>query len=405
VSTVSEPVKTTASPELESERRSAFRALLRNPLLPASGETAKDYMLVRRHKVWLKYWLAKFPAWDLHIDKEVARLRKSPADHTDETRPAIDATSGSRFSRRRYALLCLALAALERSERQTTLGKIAETIMEFVAVDRDLQSAGLVFDIANYDQRRDLVHAVRLLLDSGLLRRIHGDERQFLNRTGTSDVLYDINRPILAVMLNVSRSPSALSHHSCSIEGRLAGIIDDPVAGTEDARSRRIRSRLVRTLLDDPILYFSDLNKEERAYLQRQRGYLIRQIHEATGLIPEVRSEGIAMVDDAGDLTDIRLPEEGTDGHLSLLLAEWFAERCRSFPSTPVRFSEVEEYVAELIRVYGSRWRKEVREPGAEAPLAQDTLLRLRGLRLVHITAEGVVPLPASGRYGRPAGF
>jgi len=183
---------------------------MRNPLIPAAGETAKEYNLVRRHSVWLKYWLAKFPAWELHIDKEVARLRKTPPDLADETRGAVDATSGTAFSRRRYALLCLALAALEKSERQTTLGKIAETIVEFVAADRELQTAGLVFDISSYDQRRDLVHAVRLLLDSGLLRRIHGDEQQFLNRTGVRDALYEINRPVLAVMLNVSRSPSAL---------------------------------------------------------------------------------------------------------------------------------------------------------------------------------------------------
>src|SRR6476660_4243279 len=194
-----QPLKSILNPEVEAERRDALRALLRYPLLPAAGETAEQYGRVRRQAAWLKHWLAKFPAWDLYIDNEVARLRKIPPDFVDETRPAVDCASGSPFSRRRYALLCLALAALERFERQTTLGKIAETIMEFVAADRALQTAGLVFDISNHDQRRDLVHVVRLLLDFGLLRRIHGDEREFLNRTGDSDALYDINRPILSV--------------------------------------------------------------------------------------------------------------------------------------------------------------------------------------------------------------
>ena len=86
MSTVSEPVLTTSNPEVVAERRRALRALMRNPLLPAAGETAKEYNLVRRHSVWLKYWLAKFPSWDLHIDKEVARLRKTPPDLADETR-------------------------------------------------------------------------------------------------------------------------------------------------------------------------------------------------------------------------------------------------------------------------------------------------------------------------------
>ena len=395
---------TTSNPDIAVERRRALRALLRNPLLPAMGETAKEYNLVRRHSVWLNHWLAKFPAWNLHIDKEVARLRKTPADADDETRPAIDATSDSPFSRRRYALLCLALAALERSERQTTLGKIAETIMDFVAADRGLQAAGLVFDISDHDQRRDLVHAVRLLLHFGLLRRIHGHEQQFLNRTGASDALYEINRPMLAVILNVSRSPSAIeATNGTNGQSRrpvsCATLDDDPFPLTEETRSVRARARLVRALLDDPILFFNELNTDERGYLQRQRGYLLRQIREATGLIPEVRREGIAMVDDAGDLTDLNLPDEGTDGHVGLLVAVWLAEQARTHSGAAIPFSAVQQHVRSLIQVHGSKWRKAVNEPGAESRLTEDALLRLRGLRLIRITPEGVVPLAPIGRY------
>jgi uncharacterized protein (TIGR02678 family) len=398
---VAEALAAPSDPEIAAERRRALRALLRNPLLPASGDTAKDYVLVRRHSAWLKYWLAKFPAWDLCVDKEVAKLRKTYPD-ADETRPAIDATSGSAFSRRRYALLCLALAALEKSENQTTLGKIAETIVEFVGADQELQAAGLVFDISNYDQRRDLVHAVRLLLQLGLLHRIHGDERHFLSRSGASDALYQINRPILAVMLSVSQSPSALEAAAKATMGQAPGPLDlmeEPVAVTEEERNRGIRSRLVRILLDEPVVYFSELNDEERAYLQRHRGYLLRQIREATGLVGEVRREGIAMVDDAGDLTDVKLPEEGTDGHVGLLLASWLAEQLRTSPDSSVPLSAVEQHLRDLIQVHGSRWRKAVNEPGAEARLAEDTLSRLRGLRLIQLTSDGVVPLAALGRF------
>ena len=398
---VSEALAAPSDPEIAAERRRALRALLRNPLLPASGDTAKDYVLVRRHSAWLKYWLAKFPAWDLCVDKEVARLRKTSLD-ADETRPAIDATSGSVFSRRRYALLCLALAALEKSENQTTLGKIAEMIVEFVAADQELQAAGLVFDISNYDQRRDLVHAVRLLLQFGLLHRIHGDERHFLSRSGASDALYQINRPILGVMLSVSQSPSALEAAAKATMGqapRPLDLMEEPVPVTEEERNRRIRSRLARILLDESVLYFSELNNEERAYLQRHRGYLLRQIREATGLVGEVRREGIAMVDDTGDITDMKLPEEGTDGHVGLLLASWLAEQLRSCPDSTVPLSAIEQHLRDLIQVHGSRWRKAVNEPGAEARLAEDTLSRLRGLRLIQLTSDGVVPLAALGRF------
>jgi len=44
-------------------------------------------------------------------------------------------------------LLCLALAALERSERQTTLGRLAETMLGFFAADPGLTVSGQTFDL------------------------------------------------------------------------------------------------------------------------------------------------------------------------------------------------------------------------------------------------------------------
>src|SRR5262249_15595047 len=143
---------------------------------------------------------------------------------------------------------------------------------------------------------------------------------------------------------------------------------------------------------------FQDLNSEELNYFERQRGYLLRQVREASGLIPEIRCEGVALLDDAGDLTDIKLPEEGTDGQLTQLLAEWLAEHLKNSPGA-VPFKTVQQHVSHLIRVHGSRWRKAVREQGAEVGMSEDALRRLQALRLVRITAEGVVPLPANGRY------
>jgi len=303
--------------EVEVERRFALRALLRTPLLSATGETAEQYVLVRRHSEWLKQWLAKFPDWSLHIGGELARLRKTPAELMDDTRPAIDRGSGATFTKQRYTLLCLALAALEQLDRQTTLGQLAQRIMELIAVDRDLQTAGVFFDSANYDQRRDLVHAVRFLVDSGILRKIDGDERQFRDRD-SEDALYDINRHFLAEILQGKHSPSSIEMATQRSRGnvlaeRAAMLNDDRMPASEEARRQRTRSRLVRTLLDDPVLYFDDLNDDERNYLDRNRGSLLREICEATGLIAEVRREGIALVDDAGDLTDVKLPDQDSE--------------------------------------------------------------------------------------------
>ena len=128
--------------------------------------------------------------------------------------------------------------------------------------------------------------------------------------------------------------------------------------------------------MDDPVLYFDDLNSEERVYLEQHRGYLLRQINEATGLIAEIRREGIAMVDIEGDLTDVQFPEESTEGHLTLQLARWLAERFRNCAGAAIPVSTI------------------------DVPFTEDTLLRLRSLRLIQLTADGVVPLAACCRYG-----
>jgi uncharacterized protein (TIGR02678 family) len=113
--------------------------------------------------------------------------------------------------------------------------------------------------------------------------------------------------------------------------------------------------------------------------------------------------EGIALVDDGGDVTDVRLPEEGTDGHLSLLVAEHLSQAARNAPGEPIPLVEIEQVVRELILAHGSRWRKVVREPGADKQVAQDALQRLQSLRLVSIAADAIIPLAAIGRYASAA--
>ena len=181
----------------------------------------------------------------------------------------------------------------------------------------------------------------------------------------------------------MSRSPSAVAKEIDPV-GKL---LEDPTATPTD-RIQQIRVRLVRVLLDDPILYFRDLSEEERTYLDQHRGHLLRQIHEATGLIAEVRAEGIAMLDDGGDLTDLKLPEESAEGRLALSLARWLAEFFRNCPDAVIPTLMIEE---------------QARTIGEEVHLTEGALLRLRSLRLIQLTDAGVAPLAACGRYAQPA--
>jgi uncharacterized protein (TIGR02678 family) len=394
-----------------AERRAAMRALLARPLLAAGGPDSEALALVRRHAAWLREWLGRNAGWTLQVEPELARLRKTPADLRDATRPARDASSDLPFSQRRYVLLCLALAALEREDRQTTLGRVADAVLAEVAGEPSFAAAGLRFELEGRDARRDLVHAVRLLLDLRVLVRVQGQEEHFVERRG--DVLYNVRRPALAALLAVRRGPSTVRAHA-GFEERLAAIADEPRPQGEDAHNRQLRHGLTRRLLDDPVVYYDDLGEDERAYLVGQRSNLLRQIHEATGLVGEVRREGIALVDPAGTLTDTRLPEEGTEGHVTLLVAEFLVARARGTASPEadadadadtaanagvVPLAAVIAHVASKKAEHRTHWRKDALAPGAEIVLAGQALAHLEALRLVRCSREGVVPLPALGRY------
>jgi len=90
--------------ETRAERQRAMRALLQHPLLRAAGPFADEFGLIRRHREWLTDWLNRYPGWRLQIESEFARLRKTPGDITDSTRPAVEPKEEIPFTRRRYAL-------------------------------------------------------------------------------------------------------------------------------------------------------------------------------------------------------------------------------------------------------------------------------------------------------------
>ena len=237
------------------EQRQAMRVLLQNPLLTSDGPHAAAFGLVRRHGEALREWLSHQVNWTLQVTSEFARLRKTPPDSSDHTRVARDSRSETPFTRKRYVLLCLALAALERSERQTTLGRLAESMLGFFAADPALAALGLSFDLQSMDQRRDLVHVIRFLSERRVLWRRQGDEEQFV-RDQKCDVLYNVNRPLLTAMLSVRRGPSTIG--APGFEERLEAVVEEPMPDTEEAQNRQIRVRLMRRLLDNPVLYLPE---------------------------------------------------------------------------------------------------------------------------------------------------
>jgi len=372
--------------EEQAQRRSALRSLLAKPLLVADtdGETL---VLVRRHLAELRAWLSRETGWRLAADSETARLFKTVPVLSDASHPARG-NNKEPFGRRRYVALCLALSALTRADAQTTLGSLADDVLT-AAAEPELAVAGFTLTLDNRADRSDLVAVVRLLLGWGVLSRVAGDEEAYLS--AGADVLYDVRRPVLSVLLSGTRGPSTVT--AVPFEDRLAGLTAESVAETDELRNQALRRRLTRRLLEDPVVYYDELDEDERAYLLSQRHAITRRIEDATGLVPEMRAEGIAMVDPEDELTDVRMPEQRTDGHVTLLVAEHLARREQA------TLDELHAFVRRAAAEHAAYWRKGVTEPGAETELLATALEKLSALRLVQVDGSVVRRRPAIARF------
>lgn len=370
----------------------AARALLRRPMIRSTDEA--DYRLVKRHAAELREWFEINTGWALHVDSEVARLLREPATLDIATHPIAARSGAVPFSRRRYVLLMLALAVLERSDAQIALGRLADQVV-VVATTPELARSGFAFDLQGRDERSDLVAAVQVLLDWGVLTRVAGDEQEFVQRSG--DALYDVSRRVLSQLLVTRRGPSTVTGET--LDDRLHAMRDRGMPPSDELRNLQLRHRLTRRLLDDPVLYVDELDADEAAYLRSQRAAVCRRITEITGLVAEIREEGIAMVDLDDDLTDLRMPAKGTDGHVTLLLAEHMA----TSGTTEHTLEALRAHIRSVSREYAVYWRADAREPGAEAELVRTAIGTLIALHLIEPTeigdSDGVRALPALARF------
>lgn len=377
----------------EAERERALRALLMRPLLAA---TDPDYAPVRRYAPSLRDWLARETGWTLHVERECARLYKRPAALDDATRGAPG--FAGELGRERYVLLCLICAVLERAEPQITLAMLGSRVLE-AAADPQLAARGYRFMLETVRERRDLVHVCRYLLQLGVLARVAGDEEAYVS--GAGDVLYDVQRRVLAALPGGALGASyiAATRPGLGFEARLNALVEAYEPDSDEGRRTAIRHRLARRLLDDPVTYHDELSETEREYLATQRGPMSARLAAATGLVAELRAEGLALIDPDGELTDERMPAVGTEAHATLLVAEHLAASARETPGRLHALSEIAAFLREAADRHGRYWNKAAREPGAEHGLAEQALARLAALKLVAWVEGGVQARPALLRF------
>ena len=99
------------------------------------------------------------------------------------------------------------------------------------------------------------------------------------------------------------------------------------------------------------------------------------------------------MVDPEDELTDVRMPEQRTDGHVTLLVAEYLARREQA------TLDELHGFVRQAAAEHATYWRKGVTAPGAETELLATALEKLSALRLVHVNGSVARSRPAIARF------
>jgi uncharacterized protein (TIGR02678 family) len=290
---------------LAEEQRRAIRLLLAHPFVSDERPDPETFALVRRHARELQRWLSEQLGYRLVVDTELARLHKRPAPGA-RLRP-LRTQSQTAWNSRRYALLCLVLAALERVEVQTVLSELAGQVALLAASEEGVRG----FDLESFGERQAFVDVVRWLVDQGVLSLADGEDTAFVE--GRGDALYDLHSRRLSQLLS---APVPATEPE-----EVAELAADVYPDTEEGANRRVRHRLMRRLVEEPVLYLEELDEAERAYLTSQRHYLLGQVAARTGLAVEVRREGLAAIDPEGRLSDLAFPSTGTLSHAALLLA------------------------------------------------------------------------------------
>ncbi len=386
------------SSDAQDALRSGVRALLMSPLLSADHP---EFASIRRHAQALRDWFQRETGWLLTVDREWARLYKRPAVHDDASRGLPD------FDRRRYVVFCLVCALLDRTEVQITLQDLGERLLQ-AAADPALVDSGFTFGLRSLGERRELVAVCRALMKLGVLQRVAGDEDRYANEVSApGDALYDIHRRPLAALLAAVRGPSTWPAEAAPtrLADRLDSLVNEHVADSDEGRRTAVRHHLARRLLDDPVVYLDSLDEEARPYFANQRGPLATRLCEASGLVAEQRAEGLALVDETGELTDLAMPAEGTDAHVTLIAAEFLAAPLRDGRvgeqgnNSPIREEDVTDHLREVRDRLGRYWRRSAREVGSERELTAIALERLARLQLIRRDPDGIRPLPALARF------
>jgi uncharacterized protein (TIGR02678 family) len=384
----------TTALQAEEERRVALRALLAEPFVGAEEPVFK---VIRRHDAELTRRCTELLGYRLHVTPGFARLVKTPTERSLRrgTRVPPSGPSGRdrskdewpRLSDRGVVLLFLTLAALERGGQQTVIGELAKDVADTGA----RADPPLSVDFDSRSERTAFGDGLELLCHWGVLQLMHGRRGTFANRLqedDDSEALFTVDRRRLALVL---KDPFTALAADTSEE-----LAQEPEPATQEARTRRIRHRLARRLVEDPVLYLDECTEEERSYFISQRANLERRIEDWIGFAVERRAEGTAALEAGRELTDLPFPAGSTVKQLALLLCDWLARtRDASWP-------ELRRVVRALLAQHERHWNRSPDDDEVIDTMVEQSTAVLLELALVARTSTGLRARALCGRFREP---
>ena len=381
--------KETANRQQELDLRSAARHLVRHPLVLAENDP-EMLALIRRHEHTLDRWFTQRFGYRLQVTADAARLFKSSV--VTRRRPLLTATSQSRpFSPREYTLLALSLAAVAAGPTVISLRDLIHEIRS-AATDADIVLTEEAVD------RRALVTALKWMIQYGLASEMHEHIDRYVSDE-TADAVLRI-RPDRVALLPLPALASS-----------------EAVPQLLDRSDQRLSSRawMRSILLEEPVLYRTDLTNGEWTELRQRLGEEEAIFDDMFGLRLESRAEGIMAIDPDNEVTDSRFPRSGTVGHAALLLLDRLVHSVSSAPveeqpdnqmaenrntdeagRAPIAREEVIEVVAALVSEHHRYWSQDAQN---QERFSNDILDLLEDHRLVEVTGDVVWLLPPAWRY------
>ncbi|HHH29494.1 MAG TPA: DUF2398 family protein, partial [Polyangiaceae bacterium] len=315
-------------PQAMFELRECARHLVQRPL--TCKEHDPDlFRLLRRHETDLDRWFTQRFGYRLHVDVDTARLFKTGA--LPARRP-LRARTGRAFLPLEYTLLALVLGA-------TVAGPAVISLRDLV---QQVRSAAGEAEVAMDDSsatRRALVAVLQWMIEHGLASELHAGIDAYAGDAAADAVLRF--RPDRIALLPLPALVGAESPEE---------LLDR--AEHRSATRQWMRCRLV----EEPVLYRSDLREAEWSELRRRLGEEAKVFDEMFGLTLEARAEGVAAIDPEGSFAARRFPATGTVGHAALLLIE----ALRSRAETAIEWSELVDRIEELGAEHRRGWSKDL---------------------------------------------